>query len=251
VQNIGEERFLRLIDIHHQLLRDSLEANGGVVIRSEGGAFFAVFDSAMDAVAAAAASQRSPDDAAGMLIESETIYRRLGDDVGVGRVHSLRGTLHQLAGEYADAVVSCERSLEYFDPAEDPFDHGWAEFVLAENLIALGELDRAADHLRAGLGSFLEAGDTSGLVLYLGSFAQLAHERGDDVRAMRLAGATKRLRGETGTGLIDSDGQSVPDSSQRIRSPTGLRSSRQRSLQAATSISRQPSTTRPRALTCT
>ncbi len=83
--------------------------------------------------------------------------------------------------------------------------------MLAGNLITLGELDRSADNLRAGLGRFLEAGDTSGLVLYLGGFAQLAHERGDDVRAMRLAGATKRLRGETGTGLVDSDDPTRPE----------------------------------------
>ncbi|MFN2590349.1 MAG: adenylate/guanylate cyclase domain-containing protein, partial [Actinomycetota bacterium] len=52
------ERWEGVLDAHHGILRAAIERHDGLVIRTEGDAFFAVFSSAVDAVAATAAAQR-------------------------------------------------------------------------------------------------------------------------------------------------------------------------------------------------
>ncbi|HJP64897.1 MAG TPA: adenylate/guanylate cyclase domain-containing protein [Actinomycetota bacterium] len=48
-----------VLEQHHRILRDAITDHGGVEVRTEGDAFFAVFPSAPDAVAATAAAQES------------------------------------------------------------------------------------------------------------------------------------------------------------------------------------------------
>ena len=63
----GSTRLLRqvgdgyadLLADHRRLLRSAFEAHGGYVVDSEGDAFFVAFESASDAVAAAADAQRA------------------------------------------------------------------------------------------------------------------------------------------------------------------------------------------------
>ncbi|HEX9234980.1 MAG TPA: adenylate/guanylate cyclase domain-containing protein, partial [Actinomycetota bacterium] len=52
------ERWPEVLEQHHDILRKAIRDHGGVDVRTEGDAFFAVFVSAADAVAAAAAAQR-------------------------------------------------------------------------------------------------------------------------------------------------------------------------------------------------
>jgi predicted ATPase/class 3 adenylate cyclase len=53
------EHYVELLAVHHQLLRAALLAHGGYEVDTQGEAFFATFDSAAHAVAAAIAAQRS------------------------------------------------------------------------------------------------------------------------------------------------------------------------------------------------
>jgi len=53
------DRFASLLGEHQRLMRAAFEAHGGTEISTEGDSFFAVFDSALDAVTAAADAQRS------------------------------------------------------------------------------------------------------------------------------------------------------------------------------------------------
>ncbi|MBI5157861.1 MAG: AAA family ATPase [Acidimicrobiia bacterium] len=77
-----EERWPAVITDHDALLRSAIEANGGIVVRTEGDAFFAVFASAVDAVAAAVEGQRSV--AAHRWPEDGQIRVRMGLHTGVG-----------------------------------------------------------------------------------------------------------------------------------------------------------------------
>ena len=52
------ERYDAVIADHHRLLRESMAASGGTVVRTDGDAFFVVFQRATDAVAACADAQR-------------------------------------------------------------------------------------------------------------------------------------------------------------------------------------------------
>jgi predicted ATPase/class 3 adenylate cyclase len=53
------ERFREVLEIHHRVLREAIAARGGLEVSTEGDAFFVVFPSASDAVAAAVDVQRS------------------------------------------------------------------------------------------------------------------------------------------------------------------------------------------------
>lgn len=57
-QTLGTEAWTPLLERHRQIVREALGAVGGVEISTEGDSFFAVFNVAADAVAAAAAAQR-------------------------------------------------------------------------------------------------------------------------------------------------------------------------------------------------
>jgi predicted ATPase/class 3 adenylate cyclase len=140
-----------------------------------------------------------------LLDEAEAIYESLGDRHGMGRVHWARANAWQLVGEHEKAVEFCCRSIECFDPDEHPFDLGWAEFVLAENLSRLGRRDEARRHLSAGLALFREVDDLSAMVLFIGAFAEAAQVSGDAEGAFRLFGAMDSLRRETGTDFVTTD----------------------------------------------
>ena len=51
--------FPRLLDVHHRLMEAAIDAQGGMVVSTEGDSFFAVFPSARQAVAAAIDAQRA------------------------------------------------------------------------------------------------------------------------------------------------------------------------------------------------
>src|SRR5207249_7672702 len=58
LQRLGDD-YPRVLDEHRHLLRSAFEANGGRVVDSQGDAFFAAFDRAVDAVGAALAAQQA------------------------------------------------------------------------------------------------------------------------------------------------------------------------------------------------
>jgi predicted ATPase/class 3 adenylate cyclase len=58
LQQIGD-RYRAVLEAHNELVRGAITEAGGVVVRTEGDSFFAVFRSAPDAVAASVAAQRA------------------------------------------------------------------------------------------------------------------------------------------------------------------------------------------------
>ena len=143
--------------------------------------------------------------ASALLVEAAQIYEAYGDLVGLGHVHWSWGNLYQIEGDLDQAIASCQRSIELFDPEHDVFDLGWAEYVLADCLLHAGRIDEARHHLRAGMDLFLGVGDLSATVLFLAGFAQLTRAMGDVETSARLIGAMQALRQETGAGLLDTD----------------------------------------------
>lgn len=140
-----------------------------------------------------------------LLKEAEEIYLATDDRVGLGRVYWSWGNLYQLEGDHERAIAYCKRSINQFDPDHDIFDLGWAEYVLAECLLQADRVNEARHHLRAGMELFLDVGDLSAIVLFLGAFAELTAAMGDADTSTRLIGAMEVLRTETGAGLLDTD----------------------------------------------
>ena len=87
----GSAAWAALVARHDDLLRASIERHGGVVVKTEGDAFFAAFDSPTSAVAAAVDAQRAiaaeawPDDLA--------IRVRMGIHLGEGRLRGARANV--------------------------------------------------------------------------------------------------------------------------------------------------------------
>lgn len=82
VERLGDAAFSEVLEQHHRLVRGAFQA--GVEIRSEGDAFFYVFASAQDALAAAIAAQRSL--AAHAWPTGGTVRVRIGVHTGEGRL---------------------------------------------------------------------------------------------------------------------------------------------------------------------
>ena len=78
------DRYPALLATHNALLRDSIARHGGIELGTEGDAFFAVFGSALDAVAAAADAQRGLAAIPGS--EPAMVRVRMGLHTGEGRL---------------------------------------------------------------------------------------------------------------------------------------------------------------------
>jgi class 3 adenylate cyclase len=58
-QAVGSAAWATIVGRHDHLLRGAMEANGGVVVKTEGDAFFAAFDQPRAVASAAVAAQRA------------------------------------------------------------------------------------------------------------------------------------------------------------------------------------------------
>jgi predicted ATPase/class 3 adenylate cyclase len=96
-QAVGSDVWASIVARHDRLLRDAIESNGGVVVKTEGDAFFAAFDRPDIATRAAATAQRAV--AAEPWPETCRLKVRMGLHLGEGRLR------HGLAdGEPGDYV---------------------------------------------------------------------------------------------------------------------------------------------------
>jgi len=82
-QDMGD-RFGEVIDRHHALLRQTIVEGGGIVVSTEGDAFFAVFTDPLQAVTATAAGQRRLADE--RWPEDTSVRVRMGLHTGLGRL---------------------------------------------------------------------------------------------------------------------------------------------------------------------
>jgi tetratricopeptide (TPR) repeat protein len=141
-----------------------------------------------------------------LLNEALPIFRRLGDRASIGRtawaLSSLYGegkgrteTNYLIAKKFAHEALTEHRVLgNRFDIAWDLYSTGLAALKLAE-------LDDAERDWRESIQMFVDANDSSGIVLLLSNFAELAKARGDIERHDTLVGAWTALSQRTGVGL--------------------------------------------------
>ena len=125
------------------------------------------------------------------------VYRRLGDQAGIGRALWALASADYFFKDLPAAMQSLEEALRIFRAIGDRFMVGWTLYM--QGLTQL-YTDRARLHevLAEALDIFRETGDVSGYALVFDAFAAAAHSEGDTTRAMRLAGyaaATEKLAG--------------------------------------------------------
>src|SRR5262245_42407724 len=95
-QGVGSDAWAGLVARHDALLRAAIESNDGVVVKTEGDAFFAAFAMPADGARAAIAAQRSVAEADWP--ESCQIRVRMGLHTGEGRLR------HAAPGDSEDYV---------------------------------------------------------------------------------------------------------------------------------------------------
>ena len=92
-------------------------------------------------------------------------------------------------------------ALAIFQELGDRFHEGWVLQSVAVSARSLGQFDESRLRLAQGMEIFREAGDLSAMVVFLGSFADLAAFEGDVARALRLGGAAAASRDATDAGI--------------------------------------------------
>ncbi len=132
--------------------------------------------------------------------EALALGRRLGFRQAVARSLMSMGVLATERREMSVAVGLFEEAVELFGELGDRRMTASARNSLGDALRFVGDLKRAGEQLRAALGAHFEIGDQPNAVFSLASFASLAMDEGNPVRALRLAGAFLALGG--GLGLV-------------------------------------------------
>jgi predicted ATPase/class 3 adenylate cyclase len=136
-----------------------------------------------------------------LLEEALRIFRERGDREGVAKSLWAMASANVAAGKFADAMRLGEESIRANRELGKPFFLGWALKVTGGAATRSGRLAEARAFFRESLEIFAAAHDVSGVALLLDDFAELAVLEGDQLRAIRLAGAAGALQRSTGTQL--------------------------------------------------
>jgi len=133
--------------------------------------------------------------------EATDLYRELGDEAGL--VNSLwgLGNVHYFEEDWAKAAEIHEEAYALAVKNGNEFTASWSLHMLGSAEVKLGRLNAAFGHLRDALLAMVAARETTGIVLLLFDFSELAYVLGDLPGSFRLWGAARRLQEETGTGL--------------------------------------------------
>jgi predicted ATPase/class 3 adenylate cyclase len=144
---------------------------------------------------------QKPSPALPLLREAASMFGQAGDRGG--RAKALWALAGMVEEDDAAAMAMNLEALGIFQELGDRFHEGWALRGVAIKARRLGRIDESRVRLAEGLEIFRDAGDLSAMVLFLGSFADLAAFEGDIERALRLAGAAAASRDATDAGLAE------------------------------------------------
>ncbi|MGZ6299143.1 MAG: ATP-binding protein [Candidatus Limnocylindria bacterium] len=132
--------------------------------------------------------------------EAVAIYRRLGDEAGIGRALWGLANSHYFFRDFLGGIGVAEEALSYFRRAGDRFMIGWSLYILAiYNLTIDPSLMRAS--LEEALPLFTETDDKSSYALIFDAFGALYFTEGDIRRSVLLGGFAATSEANTGTGL--------------------------------------------------
>ena len=143
-----------------------------------------------------------------LLNESIAAYREIGDHDGIARAAWALSTMLAQGRDHPPERLLRAQGLateayEHHRSAENRFNIGWDLFVLGLIALKMGDLREADARWREGLQIFVDAGDTSGLVIMLSNFGEIALAQGDLDRHATLVGAWTAIAQRTGVGLAD------------------------------------------------
>ena len=141
-----------------------------------------------------------------LLEESLSLYRELGDRAGQGRAaFALAGALAEGPGRSRDellrAKAAADEALAAHRDLGNQFDLAWDQHMRGFVALKLGDLVTAREAWTAATKLLVAAADSSGQVLMLSNFGEIAKASGDLDRHAALVGAWTVLATRTGVGL--------------------------------------------------
>ncbi|HUG06726.1 MAG TPA: adenylate/guanylate cyclase domain-containing protein [Candidatus Limnocylindria bacterium] len=141
-----------------------------------------------------------------LLEEALPIHRKLGDRASIGRAAWALGALYGESFERSredrlKAQRLAHEALEQHRALGNRFDIAWDLHSTGLAALRLDKPDEAVEEWREALDIFVEAGDSSGMVLLLSNFAEHARALGDLEREATLVGAWTAMADRTGVGL--------------------------------------------------
>jgi predicted ATPase/DNA-binding SARP family transcriptional activator len=155
-----------------------------------------------------------------LFLQSREMFQRLGNAVGVADTLWALGMMAGLAGDYATAKSHAEESVRLHRELGDAYG-------LVDALAELGRATRGLGELEIARSCFLEAVEALGSVGYrtaiaieLENLAAIEIARGNDVRALHLAGAAEALK-EAAGGQVPPEFADLPDPRRAARRSLG------------------------------
>jgi predicted ATPase/class 3 adenylate cyclase len=141
-----------------------------------------------------------------LLEEALPVFRALGDRASIGRTAWALAIVHvegpgKTREDYTNGRRLALEALEQHRALGNRFDIAWDLHLAGLTALKLGELEVAESHWREAIRMFLDAADSSGIVLHLSNFGELAMARGDLDRHATLVGAWTGMSERTGVGL--------------------------------------------------
>ncbi|HEX6221221.1 MAG TPA: tetratricopeptide repeat protein, partial [Acidimicrobiia bacterium] len=151
------------------------------------------------------------DRAVALLRESLELSERVDRSIGVGRAMWGIGNMESYLERWEEAVGHVEKSIEIFSTIDAPFDLGWAWFMLAHCHQKTANSSKAREPLRHALDIFSTVEDLSAMSLILYMVGVVRLNQGSEGDAAYFAGATIRLKSDTGIALGDVDLNRYPE----------------------------------------
>jgi len=138
-----------------------------------------------------------------LIEEALAIFRTLDDPGWLARTLWALGNAVYFQGSYDTARDLLAESISIFRTTGDQFGLGWSLHTLGLVDLRLGDLVSTRASWTEMLEIFVASDDVSGIGTGLSNFRSLAAATGDDLRALRLGGASAAVVSRTGADLTN------------------------------------------------
>jgi tetratricopeptide (TPR) repeat protein len=142
--------------------------------------------------------------------QSQKMFERVGDAVGVADTQWALAMMAGLAGDHVAARDLADQSVRSHRELGDAFGLVDALSELGRATRELGELDTARACFLETLQGLASIGYRTAIAITLDNLAVLENQRGDHLRALRLAGAAEALK-EAAGGQVPPEFANLPD----------------------------------------
>jgi predicted ATPase/class 3 adenylate cyclase len=136
--------------------------------------------------------------ASALLRDAAARYEQLGNRLGVADSLFAIGVIDRLQGKIDEARPAAEEALRLHAELGDAFGMTGSYFALGRIMSETGDLDGARLLLLDSVALSERMGDRTSIAIALDNFAEQAHLRGEDLRAVRIGGASSALKEAVG-----------------------------------------------------